>query len=120
MIFTQEDKLKLASNVAAMADYIKENIQPRVDGEIEVHFGGKYSNIRTGSVTDVCHLKVTSEHIEYAIKFGNYDTFESKAVERYAEEMLDFVKNWFDIKSRLNTAVQNQEDDRKAIYNFKV
>ena len=105
MIFTQEDKLKLASNVAAMVDYIKENIQPRVKGEIEVHFGGKHTCVRSGNITDVYHLKVTTDSIEYAVKFGSYGTFGGNAVIGYPEEMFDFVKNWYDIKFRLNEAV---------------
>lgn len=120
MIFTQEDKLKLASNVAAMVDYIKENIQPRVSGEITVHFGGKHTCVRSGNSTEMYHLRVEPKSIEYAVKFGSYTALEPGVVASYPGEMLDLVKNWMDVKCMLNVAVQNQEDDRKAIYDFKV
>ena len=130
MVFTETDKAKLISNIEEMVAYIKESIQPRVNDEIEVHFGGKHSCIRSGSVIDEYHLKVTPKRIEYAVKFGYYKTFgtaedatddnDTPITESYPEYMLDFVKNWFDIKCRLNTAVSEQEDALKAIYEFKV
>lgn len=120
MVFTQEDRLKLGSNAAEMVDYIKENIQPRVNDEIEIHFGKTHASIRTGSITNEYHLKVTPDSIEYAEKFGSYYTFGPDVAIGYPQAVLDFVKNWFDIKCRLNTAVSEQEDDRKAIYDFKV
>ena len=130
MVFTEADKAKLISNIEEMVAYIKESIQPRVNDEIEVHFGGKHTCIRSGSVTDEYHLKVTPKCIEYAVKFGPYGNFGEKGsrnlassinrITEYPEFMLDFVKNWFDIKCRLNTAVSEQEDALKAIYEFKV
>lgn len=120
MKFTDEDKLKLTSNVAEMIAYIKENIQPRVNGKIEIHFGSRHTSARTGRSTEAYHMEVTSDTIRYAAKFGSYCNFVTDAVIAYPDEMLDFVKNWQEVKSRLHTAVANQEDDRKAIYDFKV
>ena len=120
MIFTEADKAKLTSNIEEIVTYIKENIQPKAEDEIEVNFGGRHISIRTGSATDVYHLRVTPERIEYAIKFGNYLPLGKDAVIAYPRDMLEFVKNWFDIKCRLNTAVANQDGDRKAIHDFKI
>ena len=130
MVYTDAERAKLVENVKAIDAYIKESIQPRVHGELEVGFGGTHRCVRSGNTTHMMRLLITSDQIQFAVKFGSYQHFVAgkgdcfnrhlNDITNDVEAMVLIIKNWFDVKCRLNTGVQEQEDTVKAINDFKI
>lgn len=134
MNFTDRDRAQLKLNRDQIVQWIMENIVPMLneDDHIYVDFGGTYSCPRTYSTIDNYHFAVygsernitsgggrkTKGYIGYGEKFGGISqSFEST---ESPYEIYPVVDNWTTIKMCLMTRLKQIQEDKDAIYQFRV
>lgn len=125
MKYTAEEREKIYANLDAIKAYIEREIQSKITSKIQVNFGEVKSYLDWSREKEF-HLYVYPEGIRGRI--GNLGiSFEKNPEDKYEataykhiEYAVGLLREWYNIKATLHTAVANENETRNMINNFHI